>query len=301
MYSKKTNIAFIGAGKIAYSLISALKANHYNVTSVISKNINSAKKLAVKFKIKNYSNNLEDIPQNVKIIFLSVPDSKIEITAKKIARLNLNIKNKLFIHLSGSLNIDSLKSLSKRKAKTASFHIMQTFPSKEIVEIQESYTAVEINDDRSFSYLFRLAENLKLKPFKLNSGSKVYYHLAGVFAANFLTGNLYSSDKVFRNTKTKNVNVLEVMKPIIETTLHNINKKGISNSLSGPIERGDYLTVKNHIKAIKKDNSLLLNYLIQSLNLLDICKKKSRNLNGDYIKLNNLLKDELKNCIKKLK
>ncbi len=300
MYSKKTNIAFIGAGKIAYSLISALKANNYNVVSVISKHNNSARKLALKFKIKFYSDKIEDIPQNVKIIFLSVPDSQIEITAKKIAELNINTKDKLFIHLSGSLNVDSLKSLSKRNAKTASFHIMQTFPNKEIAKIKDSYTAVECNDVQSFNYLMRLAENLKLKPIKLNSEAKVYYHLAGVFAANFLTGNLFNSDKIFRNTESKKVNVLEVMKPIIDSTLNNINKNGFTNSLSGPIERGDYLTVKNHIKAIKKDNSLLLNYLIQSINLLEIRKKKKSKLNEDHLKLNNLLNDELKKCIEKL-
>ncbi|MCH7967436.1 MAG: NAD(P)-binding domain-containing protein [Thaumarchaeota archaeon] len=50
----KTKIAIIGAGRIAYSLTSALLKEGYIVDTIISRKINSAKALAGKFGVKKY-------------------------------------------------------------------------------------------------------------------------------------------------------------------------------------------------------------------------------------------------------
>ncbi|MCX6151853.1 MAG: DUF2520 domain-containing protein, partial [Ignavibacteriales bacterium] len=88
----------------------------------------------------------------------------------------------------------------------------------------------------------------------------------------------------------------ELMKPIIETTVRNAGKNGVAKSLSGPIDRGDIETIKQHINALKKfkGNKLLLpNYIYQSLMLLNVAEEKYGKLNPEQVKIKSLLIKQL--------
>lgn len=299
MISRRSNIAIIGAGKIAYSLVYALVKNGYRVKLIISNNFDSAKHLAKKFSIKNYSNNFAQIEPQIKVVFISVPDNQIKITADKLARLKINIGNSIFIHLSGAENISALNSLRKKGALTASFHIMQTFPSKRIVKIENCYASIETENKFAERFLFSVAGGLKLKPFKLNTEEKSLYHLAGVFASNFIVGNIFNSTNIFDIKKSqKNYNNFDFLYPIIKSTINNINKLGSSKALSGPVERGDLSIIKKHITSLKKKNLtphmnyVYLNYIIQSLNLINVVESKFGKLRKNHLELRQYLLDE---------
>ncbi len=300
MPEHKKNIAVIGAGKISYSLGHALQKSKYNITIVVSRHLTSAKKLADKFRIKKYSDHLNDIPENCRLFFLAVPDSQIKNAADDLSRLKLDFKHSLFVHLSGAHDVSLLNSLKNKNAKTASFHIMQTFPTKKVVNIKNSFVAVETENNQVKRVLFQLAESLGLNPFELKSENKTLYHAAGVFASNFLTCNIFNSEKLFKESKIYNSNFYEIIRPIIYTTLRNIKREGTIKALSGPVERGDLETIKGHLSGIKKENKnkfskiFFMNYIIQSLSLLDIVNSKYGNLNKRHLEIKKYLMQELK-------
>jgi predicted short-subunit dehydrogenase-like oxidoreductase (DUF2520 family) len=277
---KYKNVIIIGAGKIAYSIIPALQISGFVIRSIISRKIDSAKSLAVKTGTRHYTNKLNEINIDNGIVFLCVPDNQIKTVAEELSRLKLVFGNFIFVHLSGAQDISCLNSLKKKKGLTASLHIMQTFPSKRRISIKGCYSAVETGSKEAEKILFNLAMAVALKPFRLKSNAKVFYHLAGVFASNFLAGNLYSAGAVFNKTGNNNIDFFELISPIISSTLSNIKKSGSVNALSGPVERGDIQTIKTHLSVLKKDSlktnnkSLLLSYIAQSLNLLEVAEKK---------------------------
>jgi predicted short-subunit dehydrogenase-like oxidoreductase (DUF2520 family) len=301
MISKRSKIAFIGAGKIAYSLIYAFRNAGYNVNMVVSNSISSAKNLAKKFSIENYSNDLSKLNSQIKIFFLTVPDNQIKIVADKLSVQKFHFKDSLFIHLSGAEDISKLDSLKKKRALAASFHIMQTFPTKRAVNFKNCYAAIETDDEYAEDYIFKLSKDLQLKPFKLKSELKSFYHLTGIFASNFLIGNIYNSEIIFNIGKSNKNNNYDLLIPLINSTLSNIRKFGISGSLSGPIERADITTIKKHISCLKKEirkeedfKGIYLSYLIQSLNLLNVVKSKYKKLSDKHLELKEYLLLELK-------
>ena len=288
MFSLKSEIAVIGAGRTSYSLVNALVKSGFKVSLIISRRITSAKKLAVKFKIKNYFSDLGFLSQDIKIFFLAVPDSQISLVAKKISKLRLDFKNSMFIHLSGAEDISALNNLKKKAAHIASFHIMQSFPERKISNMKGSYAAIETNDKKAESFLLKLAKKLGLHPFKINSHKKIAYHIAGVYSSNFLVANQYYIEKLFGETKS-GMDYKKVFAPINETTLKNIEENGILNAISGPVERGDVKTVKKHLKALRNDRILRVNYIIQSLTLLELIKKRDKKLSVVHKELRNYL------------
>jgi len=254
----------------------------------VSRKVISAKTLARRLKIKNFSSDLHSLTPDLKIFFLSVPDNQISIVAKDISKLNLDFENSIFIHLSGAENISVLNALKKRGAYTASFHIMQTFPDKKIFNLKDSYVAIETNNKKVESFLFGLAKKLNLNPFKISSKNKIYYHLAGVYSSNFLVANQYYTKKLFDRTHS-GINYKSVFDPISEMTLKNIKDKDVQNAVSGPVARGDIITVKKHLSALKNDKILRSNYILQSLTLLELLRKRDKKLTLPQKELKNYL------------
>ena len=300
MFSQDSNIVEIGAGKFAHSLVPALKKAGYKVAGIVSKNLQSAKTLANKYQIPFSSDKLKSLTKDFNIFFLAVPDSQIKKVAAKLSKLNLDFPSSLFIHVSGALNVLELESLRKKKATTASFHIMQTFPTKQVVNLKNSYAAIETSNKNAQKYLLDLASKLKLKTIIIPTKQKVYYHLAGVFASNFLAGNLFASEKLFSKNKKKEIKFFDVAKLIVYSTLKNIEREGATKALSGPVERGDFETVKKHISALKKifrnkiSKSLYLSYLSQSLALLEVSKEENGMLSKNQKRMRKLLLANLK-------
>jgi predicted short-subunit dehydrogenase-like oxidoreductase (DUF2520 family) len=289
-------ICIIGAGKVAWSVIPALLEKKYRIEYIISKNIDDAAAAAKKFGIKEYSSSWKDLPEACNTFFLLIPDDQLEKTASGIAGLQRNLKNKFFIHFSGVLSSEILGSIHSKGAATASLHIMQTFPSKRRVKLAGAFASVESKNKSLEQLLIRITDDLGMNAFKIKADKKIEYHLSGVYASNFITSNLYNAEKFFKNTgSTAEFN--KFIKSILNTTVKNVLQNGAVNSLSGPVERGDLETIRLHTELLSAKNSLLLmNYIVQSLNILNI-KKEQVKLTPAHKKIEEYLKKELLKAI----
>jgi predicted short-subunit dehydrogenase-like oxidoreductase (DUF2520 family) len=110
-------------------------------------------------------------------------------------------------------------------------------------------------------------------------------------------GNIFCAENIFGQGSS--ANIFHTVEPIINSTLKNIKKDNVVKSLSGPIERGDLKTIKNHLKSLTGRNKKLykLSYIAQSLTLIQVMKKKSRGLSPDHIKIKKILERELNRSI----
>ncbi|MGB5893161.1 MAG: DUF2520 domain-containing protein [Ignavibacteriaceae bacterium] len=304
-----TKIAIIGAGRIAYSFTSALLMEGYIVDAIISRKNNSAKALAEKFGIKKYFDDINFISKSVNVFFLTVPDSEIKKTAVQLSKLKLNFSSAFFIHFSGAEDISVLVPLKLKGGKTGSLHLMQTFPSKKIVKIKNVNSAIETNDDSMYKFLLQLCRDLQLIQFRIDSKDKAYYHLAGVFASNFLAGNIFNAQRLLSLNNIDEQKYFNILSSTIHSTLQNIKTVGPAKALSGPVDRGDIKTIRKHISSLRKkskiskDNffySLFKNYIIQSLNLVKLVEEKHGELNQSHQDIRKLLVRELNNIEKSI-
>lgn len=296
----KYKIAIIGAGKLAHSLTPALIQSDYDVQIVISRKISSAKSLAKKFSIPQYSNLLKKIPAEVNVFFLTVPDGEIKKTADALSRVRKNFTESLCIHFSGVENIAALKSLQKKGSSTGSLHIIRPFPSKNIIDIANSPASIETESKQVKFFLIQLCRKLKLNPHTINSEEKVFHHIAAVNSSNFLVGNLFNA---FSLISSKSKYPQSILRKTTQSALDNVFKLSPAKALSGPIDRGDVYTIKKHIEAlnnrIKKAKNreqlklLRKNYIIQSLGLLEVAKVKYGKLNSNHLKIKKFLKEIL--------
>jgi predicted short-subunit dehydrogenase-like oxidoreductase (DUF2520 family) len=299
LFTKKSEIVFIGAGKVAYTLVPILIKKNYSVKGIVSKSLQSAARLGKKYKLGFCSDDFKRIPLYSGIFFITVPDDQISKVTKRLSLLRLNFKECLFVHTSGPESSAALIDVQKKGGVTASFHIMQTFPSRKQTEIRNSYAAIETKNGNAGKFLFSLARSLGLKSFGLTEDEKVFYHMSGVFAANFLNANFFSSEKLLNRIRVPRREPLYLLAPIVSTTFSNIKNNGVLKSLSGPVQRGDFNTIKKHLTALKKlkgteKKLLLYSYISQSLILLELIKSKEKKLSARQRELRKMLQAELK-------
>ena len=100
-----------------------------------------------------------------------------------------------------------------------------------------------------------------------------------------------------------------VLSSTIQSTLQNIKTVGPAKALSGPVDRGDINTIQKHISSLKRKSKnskgnyfslLLKNYIVQSLNLINLIEEKHGELNQSHQEIGKLLVRELNNVEKSI-
>jgi len=101
----------------------------------------------------------------------------------------------------------------------------------------------------------------------------------------------------------------DILNSTIHSTLQNIKTVGPAKALSGPVDRGDIKTIRKHISSLKNKyknskgnyfSSLLKNYIVQSLNLINLVEEKHGELNKSHQNIRKLLVRELNNIEKSI-
>jgi predicted short-subunit dehydrogenase-like oxidoreductase (DUF2520 family) len=294
MNSLPKNLVFIGAGRVAYSVAGAVNNAEFCNINVISTNIESARIFAEKYSYNSYSNDYSSINVKEGIFLLTVPDEQIIISARKLAEnTRINFSRSIFIHFSGALSLDVLQPLKDKNGNIASMHIMQSFHSRKAIPLKNLFCAVESDNDTVKESVFQFAKSLKLNPETINSEDKSLYHLAGVFASNFLFSDLYFAKLLLEKVFPGQGHIMDIIGRLVSTSVSNAINYDIPTSVTGPLIRGDLTTVKKHIEALngQSSNTLLIKaYIINSLNILDMVEKN----NGALTREQKSIKDYLR-------
>jgi predicted short-subunit dehydrogenase-like oxidoreductase (DUF2520 family) len=253
-------VAFIGTGRAAWSLADGFLDVGYDIIYAASKSKESVKEFCAEFLVDIGSTDIRTLIKCGKksiICVIAVPDSVIKEVAETISNLSLDFKKCLFIHLSGAKGSDELATLQAKGALTGSFHIPQSFTSKEPIIIAGLPVCIEASSEKAERIMKKIARDLELSPIAIKPELKVYYHLAAVFASNFFPAIIEDSIRLFEKAGGNREYYYEIFSPIIETTISNILSEGTQESVSGVLIRKDIETINNHIAALSVDESLV--------------------------------------------
>lgn len=208
------------------------------------------------------------------LILITVPDDQIAPIADRLSNLSLDWNRYAVVHFSGNHSSDLLASLSKNGAAVASMHPLQTFTKGDDANrFKNSWFTIE-GSEVLFAKLEMLAKKAGAFSRRMNPDQKKAMHLAAVFASNYLVSLMSAVEKI---TLANNIDQgVEMVKPLIHQTLDNIFQKGVDDSLSGPIVRGDKSTLRAHLKLLDQEADLQLLYKQLGIQALQIADQSGR-------------------------
>ena len=251
-------ILFIGAGRLGTTLALALYQSEFSIPYFYSKEY---PKKEIHFLPQTIFNAELDskIIQNSDAIIITVPDDQIKYAVKQVSSFNITWHNKLVVHTSGCLSSTELTALKSKGALVGSIHPMQTFGDYFLPKsiFNNIIFAVE-GGNQIIAFAEKIVELLNAKIIKLKPEDKTLYHIAAVASSNFFVGLLDYVSALYKKLDFDENKIRDLVQPIVNQTLINYSKNESKDILTGPLKRGDFNTIENHIKYLKNNQKELL-------------------------------------------
>lgn len=276
-------IGFIGCGKVGFSLGKYFSSKGITLSGYYSKSYKDAKEASEFTNSKAYEE-MYDLVRDSSMIFITTPDDSIHEVLQKLS--NFSLTNKIICHTSGSLTSSIFLDINNSDAFAYSIHPIFTFSDKynAYKSLQDAYFSIE-GPKEHIDELKDFIHSLGNKTFAINKEDKVLYHLASVTVSNLVLALINTGCSYLSQCGISENDALEALLPLIQNNIDNIKSNGFISALTGPVERNDLGTVKQHVSAIPTCDAELYKNL--SLKLLPLSEKKHED--RDY----NILKEYL--------
>lgn len=165
------------------------------------------------------------------LVLLCVPDAAIRSVAAGVAI------GPWMAHVSGATPLAALVPHALRFG----MHPLQTFTrSRGAEQLDGAWAAVTSENEEARHRGRWLAEQLGLRSFDLDDRSRALYHAGGSIAANYLVTLFRAASRLFEKAGAPP----EALVPLMRRTIEN------NFELTGPISRGDRITIDAHLAAI---------------------------------------------------
>ena len=174
------------------------------------------------------------------VVLLCVPDSEIGAAAEAVR--SANPKLRLLGHTSGATGLDVLSAPA-----AFSLHPLQTIPAG-AASLAGAPAAVSGSDRSALELAHALAEALGMRPFEVPEEGRAAYHAAASIASNFLIALEESAVELLDAAGIEDGR--ELLSPLVLQTAANWAERG-AEALTGPIARGDEVTVAAHRRALR--------------------------------------------------
>ncbi len=276
---KKTidTVAIVGTGNVARVLTIALLNSGVRVTEIVSRDTEDSKIKAVKLarNLTARTSTLKDAQLTAKTIWVCVADGAIAEVAAQLAQLPVSWKNKVVFHASGALTSDELNVLRKKGAAVASLHPMNTFLEASTNDLKRTPFGVE-GDATAVRAGKRIARRLSsgASVYTIRAEDKPLYHALGSFTSPLTISTLNVAERIAKQIGVYDPR--ELMSAILMRTVENFIKYGSAGAFSGPIQRGDVITIRKHLAALERVPGAADAYRALALNAVEHLPAKNQ-------------------------
>lgn len=189
------------------------------------------------------------------IYLISTPDDRIADSCRTLAATGCLSENTIVFHCSGALSSHELASAAECGARVASIHPLRSFAAPEslVHGFSGTFCGVE-GDPRALACLGSAFTAIGAQFVPINGEAKILYHAAAVFACNYLTTLLHVAQQTCIQAGVPADTALQLLSPLVRETVDNVFRLGPAQALTGPIARGDMITVEKQQHAISSWN-----------------------------------------------
>jgi predicted short-subunit dehydrogenase-like oxidoreductase (DUF2520 family) len=250
MVNKDLAIGFIGIGVLGKGLPLALTDRGYRVAGAYSRSSNSAQWLADRIPRCDVHPSAQELADAVDLAFITTPDSIIgEVAAAVDWR-----PGQAVVHCCGAASTGLLAPAKKLGALTGAFHPFQTFAGvqdpKESSERLAGVTFAIAGDGWLVDYLGDMARVLGGYPVVIADEFRPMYHAAAVLGCGYLVALLQGAVSLWEEMGFSAEEAIRALYPLANATLDNIARHGMTAAATGPVMRGDTVTLRSHLESM---------------------------------------------------
>jgi predicted short-subunit dehydrogenase-like oxidoreductase (DUF2520 family) len=192
------------------------------------------------------------------VVILAVRDDAIRALAETLAGAGVIRPEQVVLHLSGVQGQEALAPLVASRAALGSLHPLQTIsdPERAPERLRGAWAAVE-GMPRAQAAAEGIARALGMRPFRITAKAKAIYHAGAVFASNYFIVVEAVAQRLLRHAGLSDAEAWQALRPLVEGTLENLEHGEPKDALTGPVARGDDITIRRHLESLTKDDAAL--------------------------------------------
>lgn len=264
------NIGFIGAGKVGCTLAKYFSLSGLQVAGFYSRTYEHAKQASDFTQSYAYSS-LADLVNNCDCLLVTVADGQIASVWHELCQLP--ITNKWIGHCSGLLTSHIFQQNKVVHPFAFSLHPLYAIYDK--FDCYNTMSDVSFTLEANKAIIDQLQRFLALLPNRLailSANKKPLYHAACVMLSNQVLALVQIGVDLLNQCGLDKEFSEQAWHPLFLGNANNICKAGVIDALTGPVERNDIETIKQHMMAMPDELKPIYQQL--STILLNISRQK---------------------------
>jgi len=276
------SFSIVGAGRLGTVLGAALVRRGWTAAAIVDKDSGAAResrRIIGRGKVLPYRPGLSQEGRDGTVglgdvVIIAVPDNAVGRVAAGLARSGVSWAGRFVFHTSGLLPARVLEPLRKRGARIASVHPVQSFPRKDApASIFKGITWGVEGDPAAVAAAEEMVRSLRGNVLLLSEKDKPLYHAACSLASNAMIALEWTASGMLGAAGIGEKAAASMLFPLVQGTLQNVNNLGLGKALTGPILRGDVVTVRKHLEALRDDRHARGVYLVMGKQILRLAEK----------------------------
>ena len=239
--------AIVGTGVAARALGPALQEAGIDLVAVSGRNEARASVLAADWGTEYCP--IQDVGARADNVLLCVSDDAVAEVCSTLSAGG-RLGGRIVVHLAGALPLNVLEPAANAGALLGKLHPIASL-SGGSPRLRDIVWGIDGSSDEVFSELRALVQKLDGLPLDLGKTDLAKYHLASVFASNFMLAVLSQAVDLWIDSGAP-LPASEALIPLARTVLANWEDLGLENALTGPIVRGDVKAVVGQLRAVNQ-------------------------------------------------
>ena len=186
------------------------------------------------------------------LVCVATQDAEIAIAAKQLAARGATAaEGAVVFHCSGHVASERLAPLRACGFALGSVHPLRSFGDSEHAATMFANTPCGLEgDEHAVERLWEFAEAIGGRPFTIPSDGKALYHAGAVMACNYLVTLVQTAVDLYERIGLAPDEAVNLLVRLVEGTVSSVQTVGLPGALTGPIDRGDTATVREHLDAL---------------------------------------------------
>ena len=245
------SLAIIGAGRVGRALGRLLREQGWKIGAVITRNEATARR-AVRFIGAGQGHAaMSRQVLAARVILITTPDDAVTAVAEELARIGAEeLRGKVVLHTSGSLDARALRALREHGAALGSVHPMQSFSGVGTPPLEGKMFAME-GDAAAVRCARKMVRALGGTPVQIEGAKKPVYHAAGAMAAGHVLAVIEAATGLLTSIGMTRGMAARALLPLTRQVLENFEALGPRTAWTGPLSRRDYNVVSAHTAALQ--------------------------------------------------
>lgn len=244
----RPDIAFVGAGNVAFRFSLALQEKGYNISYVYSRTERSRDKLVRALQANGAGTQAAGDYRTLAraaVVFIAVSDDAIESVVSGM-REELAGMDSLpaVVHTSGATDISVLRPLEEAGCRCGVMYPLMTLNRNKNVEFKDVPLLLESTSQELRPVLDSIASDLGGEHYFYSSEDRLKMHLAAVFTTNFVNYILGLAFPIVQHDHP-------LLIPGTIEAVRNAFLHTPASTLTGPARRGDMETIRKHLEVLE--------------------------------------------------